>query len=53
MGVLNEKRCKGEVSESGVFTYDFPIIESNCPEEVYKESRGNMNYSYDLPDIWM
>jgi len=30
----------GEVMRSGEFVYDYPVIESSCTEEIYKETRG-------------
>lgn len=38
----------GNIDESCVFTYDYPIIGSNENIETYVKSRGNMDYYYDI-----
>lgn len=44
---------KGTVSDDGVFTYDYPIVDSMCPFEIYLESRGKIDYffGYELYPI--
>ena len=39
---------RGNVDENGVFTYDFPIVDTSCSKKDYKKSRGIMNYFYGM-----
>jgi len=42
-------QIRGEVDKNGVFTYDYPIIDSCCSYKMYLDSRGKIDYFYDLP----
>ena len=39
---------RGNVDETGVFTYDYPLVHSSCSKKHYEKSRGIMDYFYDL-----
>jgi hypothetical protein len=49
---INDKNyalIRGEVDKNGVFTYDYPIVDDNCTYNMYLESRGKLDYNYNLP----
>ena len=41
---------RGEVDADGVFTYDYPILGSCDTIEMYRESRGKLDYYASRPD---